>query len=112
MTYREFYEAVVTGVVTEEMKDFAAQATAKLDERNAKRSATPTKKQKENEAIKAQIVEVLTAEPMTSAAIAEAVGISTAKAAALCKQIVTEGYGVSTMPIKTDKGFKTGFAIQ
>lgn len=111
MTNREFFEAITAADVAGELKDFAVQAIVKLDERNAKRSATPTKKQKENEAIKAQIVEVLTAEPMTSAAIAEAVNVSTAKAAALCKQIVADGAAVS-VPVKTDKGFKTGFAIQ
>jgi ABC-type Zn uptake system ZnuABC Zn-binding protein ZnuA len=62
-----------------------------------KRSAKPTKAQVANEAVKAEIRKVLTAEPKTAKAIAEAVGESTNKVAALLKQIegvvVTEGKG-------------------
>ena len=50
-----------------------------------------------NEAVKAEIAKVLTAEPKTAKAIADAVGESTNKVAALLKQIegvvVTEGKG-------------------
>ena len=52
-----------------------------------KRSAKPTKAQIANEAIEAEIVKVLTAEPQTAKIIAEAVGESTNKVAALLKQI-------------------------
>ena len=52
-----------------------------------KRSAKPTKAQIANEAVKAEIAKVLTAEPKTAKEIAEAVGESTNKVAALLKQI-------------------------
>ena len=52
-----------------------------------KRSAKPTKAQVANEGVKAKIAEVLTTEPQTAKAIAEAVGESTNKVAALLKQI-------------------------
>lgn len=52
-----------------------------------KRSVKPTKAQIANEAVKAEIAKVLTAEPKTAKEIAEAVGESTNKVAALLKQI-------------------------
>ena len=63
-----------------------------------KRSAKPTKAQVANEGVKAKIAEVLTTEPQTAKAIADAAGIeSTNKVASLLRQmegvIVTEGKG-------------------
>ena len=52
-----------------------------------KRSAKPTKAQVANEGVKVKIAEVLTTEPQTAKVIAEAVGESTNKVAALLKQI-------------------------
>lgn len=76
-----------------EEREVMAKAIASLD----KKSSKPTKAQVENEGIKTEIVAVLGAEPKTAKQIADEVGISTAKAAALLKQIEgvvkTEGKG-------------------
>ena len=95
MTKREFLNeviAVIDGtseVDVLELKEFAKAEIVKLDERNANRSAKPTKTQIENKSIKEKILEVLsTEERMLTTEIAERVGISTQKASALCRQLV------------------------
>lgn len=90
MTYREFLNAVLKATVSDEVSDFAKAEIVKLDNRNAKRRDTLTPEQKENEAIKAKIVETVTS-PSVAAQIALSVGISTNKASALMRQLVEEG---------------------
>lgn len=84
MTKREFLVAVkeLEGC-TDEMKAVADKMIAGLD----KKSSKPTKAQLENEAIKDKIAEYLDDEPKTAREIAEAVGITTNKAAALLRQM-------------------------
>ena len=92
MTKREFYEAVRASEVSEEIAEFAKHELDMLDKRNAKRSSKPTARQKENAVIKAKIVEFITG---CGGAVASEIGakleISTQKASALCRQLVTEG---------------------
>ena len=95
MTKREFLNeviAVIDGtseVDVLELKEFAKAEIIKLDERNANRSAKPTKAQIENKSIKEKILEVLsTEERMVASAIADKVEISTQKASALCRQLI------------------------
>ena len=95
MTKREFLNeviAVIDGtseVDVLELKEFAKAEIVKLDERNANRSAKPTKAHIENKSIKEKILEVLsTEERMVASAIAERLEISTQKVSALCRQLV------------------------
>ena len=95
MTKREVFTKAMalTDVFSAEEIAVFEKAIASLD----KRSSKPTKAQVANEAVKAEIAKVLSTEPKTAKAIAEAVGESTNKVAALLKQIggvvVTEGKG-------------------
>ena len=84
MTKREFCIAVkeLEGC-TDEMREVADKIIASLD----KKSSTPTKAQRENEEFKAQIAEFLTDEPKTAREIAEGVGLTTNKVAALLRQM-------------------------
>lgn len=106
MTQREFYTAVIADTQNEELKAFATESIAKLDERNAKRASKPSAKQKENEPIVKAISEVLTSEPMLASKIAELCGISTAKASALAKKV--EGVSVTDVKVK-GKGTQKGY---
>ena len=63
----------------------------KAAEQTKRKSTKPTKKQIENEGIKAEIAEALDAEGKTAKAIADEVGYSTAKVSALLRQLVAEG---------------------
>ena len=92
MTNREFYNAIINGSMTDEVKAHAAEALSKLDERNQKRSSKPTKAQIENEPVKTAIVDYLTNHGGAVAAdIAAEVDITTQKASALCRQLVESG---------------------
>lgn len=84
MTKREFCMAVkeLEGC-TDEMREVADKIIATLD----KKSSKPTKAQVENEGFKAQIAEYLGNEPQTARQIAEGVGLSTNKVAALLRQM-------------------------
>ena len=108
MTNREFYNAVITNAITEEVIAHAENALVKLDERNAKRANTPSKTQIANEPIIKAIAEVLTSEPMRASEIAEAVGISTQKASALVKKV--EGVNVVDVKVK-GKGTQKAYSL-
>jgi hypothetical protein len=108
MTKREFFVAVIDAVEDAELKLFAEKEIAKMDERNAKRKASPSKKALENEPIKNAIVGVLGSEPMTASEVAEKVEISTQKASALLRQI--DGLTVTEIKVK-GKGKVKGYAL-
>ena len=94
MTKREVLVKVVAG---ETLNAEEVKVVEKMIEQLDKKSSKPTKAQVANEGIKAEIKAVLGAEPKTAKAIADEVGYSTAKVAALLKQIEgvvkTEGKG-------------------
>jgi len=63
-----------------------------LEKRNASKSGKPTKTQKENESVKAQILENLAVDKgVRCGDIATALGISGQKASALLSQLIAEG---------------------
>ena len=104
MTNREFYNAIINGEMNEEIVTFAQAAVEKLDARNAKRAATPSKVQKENEPIKDAILGVLAAEGVhTASTVGAALEISTSKASALLRQLVADGKVNKTPGVKVDK---------
>lgn len=84
MTRRDvFTKAMEMFAEGSEEREVMAKAIAQLD----KKSSKPTKAQLENEGYKAQIVEYLGTEPQTAREIAEGVGLSTNKVAALLRAI-------------------------
>ena len=91
MTQREFFTAVITSEVSEELKAYATEAIEKLDARNAKRASKPSKKAIENEPIKASIREFLVDGSHLASEIAKGCEISVSKASALCRQMVGDG---------------------
>ena len=108
MTQRDFYNAVIATVDNDELKAFATDAIAKLDERNAKRASKPSKTQIANEPIIKAITEVLTSEPMLANKIAELCEISTQKASALVKKVE----GVQSVDVKVKgKGTQKGYFL-
>lgn len=108
MTKREMFEMIVNGNVNEEVVEMAKNELVKMDERNARRKNSPSKKSIENEPIKAKILEVLTDEPMTASEVAEKVEISVQKASALLRQI--DGLNVTEVKIK-GKGKVKGYSV-
>lgn len=112
-TERVFLEGIVEGaVVTAEQAEYAKAKRAKLDARNEKRKATPSKTAIANEPIKAKIVEFLEGRELTPAnIIAEGVEITTQKASALCRQLVEAGTLVVADIKVVKKGKVKGYAL-
>ena len=103
MTYRDFYNAVLTSTDNDELKAFATEAIAKLDARNAKRSSKPSKKSLENAPIKDSIAEFLADGSHLASEIAKGLDLSVSKVSALCRQMVV-GDGVLTVEDVKVKG--------
>ena len=112
MTNREFLNAVsACENCSEEVREYAQAAIAKMDATNEARKNKPSKKAEENAPIMEQIVnEILTSEAQTASAIAEAAGISVQKASALLRQIVADGKATVTEVKIPKKGTQKAYA--
>ena len=114
MTNREFFTAIASMTnISAELVEHAEAELEKLNKRNAARAAKPTKAQKENEPIKAEIVKFLTEKGgfHTASEVMEACEISVQKASALCRQLVEEG-ALTVQEIKVPKkGKQKAYAI-
>lgn len=103
MTRREVYNAVLGGNTSEEVLNWFRTELSKMDTANEKRKTQPSKKDKENQPIKESIFTLLSEKgSMVASAIGEALGISTSKASALCRQMVEEGR-LSVAEVKSSK---------
>lgn len=92
MTNREFFNAIISANVNDELTKHATAELKKLDERNAKRTSKLSKTQLENEPIKAHLLEILAVKPMTASEIHEVdADLSTQKISSLCRQLVDAG---------------------
>ena len=93
MTQREFYAKVkaIEGI-SEELKTYAEGRIEALDKANTNRSSKPTKKQTENEPIKAKILEHLADhEKVVGADLASAIGENKSTVISLCTVLAKEG---------------------
>ena len=111
MTKRDFYNAIVNATINDEIKAFAADQIAKMDATNAKRVTKLSKKQLENEGVKAEMLTHLTADAKTATVIGEEMEISTQKASALLRQLVNEGKASSIEVKVTGKGVQKGYIV-
>lgn len=102
MTNREFYTAITKiDTLPADLRDFAEDAIAKLDKRNAVRRDKPTKAQIANEGVKSEILSAIEDGAHLASDIAAVVGVSTQKVSALCRQMVEGGQvSVSTIKVK------------
>ena len=112
MTQREFFNAVITANISADITAFAKERVAHLDTVNSNRKAKGTVTQRENEGIKANILAgVKYGVTYTASEIGVMVGISTAKASALCRQFVQAGtFTESEVKIK-GKGKVKGYTF-
>lgn len=106
MTNREFLNSVINNNIDTAVIDFAENQLAKLDERNKKRSSTMNARQKENESIKAEIIDFIkeNGQSVVASEIGEQFGFSTQKASALLRQLAESG----TLNVDTVKIPKKG----
>lgn len=111
MTIREFYKAVAASAASDEIKTFATEALAKMDEKNEKRRNTPSKTQIANEPIKQAILEALATAPHVASELATTVEVTTQKVSALCRALVAEGKITETEIKVKGKGKVKQYAI-
>lgn len=116
MTNREFLTAIANSAnLSSDLTDFATDQIAKMDARNEARKASskPSKTAIANEPIKASIMAFLSqqTEPTIACTIAEGVGISTAKASSLLRQLVESGKVVKSEVKIPKKGKTAAYAV-
>lgn len=101
MTKVEMYNAIlaVEGL-TAEQTEFLTKERDAVAKRNARKSGSLTKVQKENVGVKENIVEVLADGAKTATEVAKALELSTQKVSALMRQLIAEGKVVKTMEKK------------
>lgn len=106
MTNREFYTKVIETVDNEELIAKATEEIAKLDSKNAKRSATPSKATVENVENRAKVVALLTESdhPMTAKELSTLTGFSVQKIGSL----LTGKNGVDNLVVTKVKGDNKG----
>lgn len=112
MTQREFFTKVIEANINEELTAKAQELVAGLDKRNAQKSATMTKTQKENEVLKAEMLKKLEkGKGYLAAEIGTIMGFNTSKATALAKQLVNEGKATVTEVRVKGKGMQKSYTI-
>lgn len=112
MTNREFYNAIITAAINDEVTEYAKAQIAKLDATNEKRRNTPSKTQEANAPLRDQIVAtVLTGEAKTASDVATELGVSPQKASALLRALVAEGKA-NVQDVKVPKkGTQKGYTL-
>lgn len=111
MTEREFMNKVIASNATEELVEYAKAHIAKLDARNEKKKATPTKAQVANAELKGQIVELLKEGAKTASQVGAELNVSTQKASALLVQLVNDNVAVSSEVKVKGKGSVKSYSI-
>lgn len=112
MTQREFFTKVIEASISDDLTNKAWELRNNLDKRNAQKSATMTKTQKENEVLKAGMLKKLEkGKGYLAAEIGTIMGFSTSKATALAKQLVNEGKATVAEVKVTGKGTQKSYTL-
>ena len=101
MTYVDALNIALTADLPEEVKEKLTALRDQTAKRNSSENRKPTKAQVANEALKAQVLAVLTAEPATVTELmardADLSALSNLKVSALVNALVDEGKAVKTV---------------
>ena len=112
MTIREYYQAVLDAHISPDLDAASSTLLSKLDEKNAKRKATPTKEQKAAADRRSSVLEFLSAhkgEVFTRDEIAQNLEISPAQVTAACRAI---GDAVTKSEAKIDKVRRVVYSVK
>lgn len=113
-TNRDFLTLVSNGTINDEVKAFAKEQIAKLDEKNEKRkvSKSTLAHKAENEDFKNAILAALAdGKVWVAATLADKLGVSTQKISALAKQLVDSKQIVASEVKIPNKGKVKGYAL-
>ena len=108
MTIREFMTAVANANISNEMTNFAIAEINKMDTKNAKRRAKPSKAATSNAVALESLIGVMTSEPMTAGAAAKILGVTPQKANAILKAGVDAGR-LTVDKVKSKSGKVNGY---
>lgn len=113
MTYREYFNNVLSANISDEMNEVSVEFLSKLDNRNEKRKGAMTKDKVESHARREAVLAFLKSNEgvYTRDAIAEAIGISVGQVSGACKALVDEGLIVKS-EIKIDKTRKIAYSVE
>lgn len=114
MTSREFYNAIISGAVTEQVVNYAKGQVKKLDEKNERRRTTTSKNQQENIELCEKIMQTLEKGRyyLASEVVAAVEGLkSTQKASALLAMLAEEGKIIKEDVKVKGAGKKKGYCI-
>ena len=112
MTKRDFFTAISTGTMNDELMEFATAELGKMDAANAKRAEKTSKKAEENQPLVDRIVnEILNTEPMTATDVAAVLELSVQKTSALCRAAVAQGKAVQTEVKVPKKGNQKAYTL-
>ena len=105
MTIRTFLENIIKAEISDEMTAFAQERITKLDEKNEKKKSSTSKKQSENNELKADILASMkNGVEYKASEIGTTFGISTQKASALLVQLEKDGIVESSEKREKGKG--------
>ena len=112
MTYREYFNNVLSANISDEMNEVSVEFLSKLDSRNEKRKSVMSKDKVESHARREAVLAYLKGNEgvFTRDTIAEAIGISVGQVSGACKALIDEGLIVKS-EIKVDKTRKIGYSI-
>ena len=113
MTKRAFYETIANNeTLTADVREYATNAIAKMDETLANRSSKQKKKTaEENAPFVEKILEVLRTGPKTTSEIAGLCEMNSQKVSPICRNLVEEGI-LSVADVKVPKkGMQKQYSI-
>ena len=111
MTNREFFNAIVSANINEDITAHALAEIGKLDKKNAKRKATEGEIKTENKPIAEAIVTALANGSMISSDLAKAIGQTTQKTNGVAGEMVKIGTLTKHKVKVKGKGEVTAYAL-
>ena len=111
MTNREFFNAIVSANINEDITAHALAEIGKLDKKNAKRKATEGEIKTENKPIAEAIVTALANGSMISSDLAKAIGQSVQKTNGVAGEMVKLGVLTKSKVKVKNKGEVTAYAL-
>ena len=114
MTNREFFVAVASANLSDEMTTKAQELIASLDARNDKRKSADSKEKRETAERREKVLAFLTendTQVFTRGEIAEAVGLTEGQVSSACTALFKEGL-VNKAETKVDKSKRMAYSLK
>lgn len=111
MTNREFYSAIISANISDDMNLKAQELIDSLDAKNAKRKSSDSKEKKEVSARRELVLANLTSTPVYAEAIAEATNLSVGQVRSALSALVKSELATKS-EVKDGKSRKMAYALK